>query len=425
MPTQAFLVIFFVLLALGMPIYLVLGTTAGTLFLISGQSLMGVAQKILDELNSTLLLAVPFFVMAAVFMQKGGIAKALIDFAAAWMGWVRGGLGVVCVFACAMFAAICGSSVATALAMGTILVPAMIARGYPATFALGVTAGSGTLGILIPPSLPLILYAILADESVPRLFLAGVVPGILQAAIFIGWVMLYGQVKKLPPEPRMPTAQFIKVNLYAMPALSLPVIIAVGIYGGFTTATEAAVLAAAVALVIALFFYKGFHWSETMSVIGDSIKSAGTIMIIVATALAFGHWITESGLPAMLVDAIVGYGLTAWQFLLCVNILLLILGMFLEVASVMLITMPILIPLLKPLGIDPIHFAIVVTINMELALITAPVGLNLYVMSSISKRPLGDVIRGVNPFLFLMLLLLVLVTYVPEVSLWLPRLVFG
>jgi C4-dicarboxylate transporter DctM subunit len=425
MPTQAFLVIFFVLLALGMPIYLVLGTTAGTLFLISGQSLMGVAQKILDELNSTLLLAVPFFVMAAVFMQKGGIAKALIDFAAAWMGWVRGGLGVVCVFACAMFAAICGSSVATALAMGTILVPAMIARGYPATFALGVTAGSGTLGILIPPSLPLILYAILADESVPRLFLAGVVPGILQAAIFIGWVMLYGQVKKLPPEPRMPTAQFIKVNLYAMPALSLPVIIAVGIYGGFTTATEAAVLAAAVALVIALFFYKGFHWSETMSVIGDSIKSAGTIMIIVATALAFGHWITESGLPAMLVDAIVGYGLTAWQFLLCVNILLLILGMFLEVASVMLITMPILIPLLKPLGIDPIHFAIVVTINMELALITAPVGLNLYVMSSISKRPLGDVIRGVNPFLVLMLLLLVLVTYVPEVSLWLPRLVFG
>lgn len=425
MPTQAFLVIFFVLLALGMPIYLVLGTTAGTLFLISGQSLMGVAQKILDELNSTLLLAVPFFVMAAVFMQKGGIAKALIDFAAAWMGWVRGGLGVVCVFACAMFAAICGSSVATALAMGTILVPAMIARGYPATFALGVTAGSGTLGILIPPSLPLILYAILADESVPRLFLAGVVPGILQAAIFIGWVMLYGQVKKLPPEPRMPTAQFIKVNLYAMPALSLPVIIAVGIYGGFTTATEAAVLAAAVALVIALFFYKGFHWSETMSVIGDSIKSAGTIMIIVATALAFGHWITESGLPAMLVDAIVGYGLTAWQFLLCVNILLLILGMFLEVASVMLITMPILIPLLKPLGIDPIHFAIVVTINMELALITAPVGLNLYVMSSISKRPLGDVIRGVNPFLVLMLLLLVLVTYVPEISLWLPRLVFG
>jgi C4-dicarboxylate transporter DctM subunit len=425
MPTQAFLIIFFVLLGLGMPIYLVLGTTAGTLFLVSGQPLVGVAQKILDELNSTLLLAIPFFVMAAVFMQKGGIAKALIDFAAAWMGAVRGGLAVVCVFACAMFAAICGSSVATALAMGTILVPAMVARGYPATFALGVTAASGTLGILIPPSLPLILYAILADESVPRLFLAGVIPGVLQAAMFIGWVMLYGQAKKLPPEPRMPKAQFIKVNLFAMPALSLPVIIAVGIYGGYTTATEAAVLAAAVALGIALFFYKGFHWTETMSVIGDSIKSAGTIMIIIATALAFGHWITESGIPATLVKAIVDYGLSSWQFLLFVNVMLLILGMFLEVASVMLITMPILIPILKPLGIDPVHFAIVVTINMELALITAPVGLNLYVMSSISKRPLGEVIRGVNPFIVLMLILLGLVTYVPEISLWLPRLAYG
>ncbi len=425
MPTQVFVLVFFVLLGLGMPIYLVLGTTAGTLFLVSGQPLMGVAQKILDELNSPLLLAVPFFVMAASFMQRGGIAKALIDFAAAWLGSVRGGLGVVCVFACAMFAAICGSSVATALAMGTILVPAMVARGYPASFALGVTAASGTLGILIPPSLPLILYAILADESVPRLFLAGVIPGLLQAGIFIGYVMVYGRVTGLPPEPPMPRHQFVKVNLFAMPALALPVIIAVGIYGGYTTATEAAVLAAATALVIALVFYKGFHWKQSFSVIGDSIKSAGTVMIIIATALAFGHWITESGMPAALVKMIIDNGFTAWQFLIFINVLLLILGMFLEVASVMLITMPILIPVLKPLGIDPVHFAIVVTINMELALITAPVGLNLYVMSTISKRPLSEVIKGVNPFLVLMLFLLVLVTYVPEITLWLPRLVYG
>jgi C4-dicarboxylate transporter DctM subunit len=425
MPIQAFVLVFFVLLALGMPIYLVLGATAGTLFLVSGQPLMGVAQKILDELNSPLLLAVPFFVMAAAFMQRGGIAKALIDFAAAWLGSIRGGLGVVCVFACAMFAAICGSSVATALAMGTILVPAMIARGYPATFALGTTAASGTLGILIPPSLPLILYAILADESVPRLFLAAVVPGILQALIFIAYVIVYGRITKLPSEPKLPRAEFVKVNLFAMPALALPVIIAVGIYGGFTTATEAAVLAAATALIIALFFYRGFHWKQSFSVIGDSVKSAGTVMIIIATALAFGHWITESGMPVALVRIVVDYGLTAWQFLLLINVLLIILGMFLEVASVLLITMPILIPVLKPLGIDPVHFAIVVTINMELALITAPVGLNLYVMSTISKRPLGEVIRGVNPFVVLMFILLMLVTYAPAISLWLPKLVYG
>lgn len=425
MPVQFFAVIFFVLLAAGAPIYLVLGTSAGIMFFASGQPLVGIAQKILDELNSTILLALPFFVMAATFMQRGGIAKALVDVAAAWTGSVRGGLGVVCVLSCAMFAAICGSSVATALAMGTILVPAMIGRQYPAPFALGVVAASGTLGILIPPSLPLILYAIIADESVPRLFLAGVIPGLMQAGLFIAWVMYYGKTKNLAREPAMSRDQLIRVNLHALPALSLPVIIAVGIYGGFVTTTECAALAAAVALLIGVAYYKGFHWRDTLPVIGESIRSAGTILIIIATALAFGHWITESGMPARLVKYLIDNGFTAWQFLLFINVLMLILGMFLEVASILLITMPIIIPVLEPLGIDPVHFAIVVTINMELALITAPVGLNLYVLSTISNRPLSEVIKGVNPFLVIMLLLLILVTYVPEISLWLPRLVYG
>lgn len=425
MPVQSLAVVFFIFLALGMPIYLALGTTAASLFVASGQPLMAVAQKMLDELNSPLLLAVPFFVMAAAFMQRGGIAQALVNFAAAWLGTVRGGLGVVTVFGCAMFAAICGSSVATALAMGTILVPAMVARGYPPSFAAGTAAASGTLGILIPPSLPLILFAVLADESVPRLFLAGIIPGALQALLFIGWVLIYGRLKNLPPEPARSLPQFVRVNLDALPALALPACIAIGIYGGYTTATEASVMAAAIALVVALVFYRGFHWTETLSVMGDSIRSAGTIMIIIATALAFGHWITESGMATGLVRTITDLGVSAWQFLLFVNVVLLIMGMFLEVTSIMLITMPILIPLLKPLGIDPIHFAIMVTINMELALITAPVGLNLFVMASVTKRPLSEVIRGVNPYLALMLGLLALVTFLPEISLWLPRKVYG
>lgn len=425
MPVQSLALVFFILLAMGMPIYLVLGVTAATLFGVSGQSLMASAQKILDELNSPLLLAVPFFVMAAAFMQRGGIAKALVDASAAWVGRLRGGLGVVTVIGCGLFAAICGSSVATAMAMGTILVPAMIARGYPASFALGTTAASGTLGILIPPSLPLILFAILADESVPRLFLAGVIPGLLQCAFFVGFVLFYGQMRKLPAEPAMSRSEFVKVNLTALPALLLPAIIAVGIYGGYTTATEASVLAATAALIIALTFYRGFHWRETFDVVGGSVRSAGTVMIIIAMALAFGHWITESGLAAALVRVIVDAGVTSWQFLLLVNVLLLVLGMFLEVASVMLITMPILIPLLKPLGIDPIHFAIMVTINMELALITPPVGLNLFVMSSITNRSVGEVIRGVNPYIALMVVLLLLVTFFPELSLWLPRAIYG
>jgi C4-dicarboxylate transporter, DctM subunit len=423
--TKLFAAVFFVLLGMGLPIWIVLGASAGTMFAIEGKPLVGIAQKMLDELNSTTLLAVPFFVMAASFMQRGGIAKALVDVAAAWVGTVRGGLGVVCVAACAMFAAICGSSVATALAMGTILIPAMIERKYDRPFALGVTAASGTLGILIPPSLPLILYAIIADESVPRLFLAGVIPGVLQASLFIIYVLWYGRRKNLAREPRRTPEEFRRVNLNAIPALSMPVIIAVGIYGGWVTTTETAALAAAVALLISLFYYKGFKPSETLSVIGESIKNAGTIMIIIATALAFGHWITESGIPAALVQFIRDNGFSAWQFLLAINVMLIILGMFLEVASILLIAMPIVIPVLKPLGIDPVHFAILVTVNMELALITAPVGLNLYVLATVSRTPLATVIRGVNPFLLLMVSLLAVVTYVPELSLWLPRLVYG
>jgi C4-dicarboxylate transporter DctM subunit len=423
--TKWLVLLFFVLLGMGLPIFLVLGASAGILFAAEGKPLVGIAQKMLDEMNSTTLLAVPFFVMAASFMQRGGIAKALVDMAAAWVGQTRGGLAVVCVAACAMFAAICGSSVATALAMGTILIPAMIERKYPATFALGVTAASGTLGILIPPSLPLILYAIIADESVPRLFLAGVIPGLLQAALFIGWALYFGRARNLAREPRRERADFVRVNLHALPALSLPVIIAIGIYGGWVTATETAAFAAFVALLISLFYYRGFQPRQSLEVIGESLKNAGTIMIIIATALAFGHWLTESGIPAALVKFIRDNGFSAWQFLLAINILLLILGMFLEVASILLITLPILVPVLKPLGIDPVHFAIIMTINMELALITAPVGLNLYVLSSVSRTPLSVVIRGVNPFLVLMVGLLLLITYVPEISLWLPRLAYG
>jgi C4-dicarboxylate transporter DctM subunit len=423
--SKLFAAVFFVLLGMGLPIWLVLGVSAGAMFAIDGRPLVGIAQKMLDELNSTTLLAVPFFVMAASFMQRGGIAKALVDVAAAWVGNVRGGLGVVCVAACAMFAAICGSSVATALAMGTILIPAMIERKYDRPFALGVTAASGTLGILIPPSLPLILYAIIADESVPRLFLAGVIPGLMQAGLFVLYVLWYGRRHGLAAEPRRSRRDFRRVNIDAIPALAMPVIIAVGIYGGWVTTTETAALAAAVALLISLFYYRGFKPSETLSVIGESIKNAGTIMIIIATALAFGQWITEAGIPAALVQQIRDNGFTSWQFLLAINVMMLVLGMFLEVASILLICMPILIPVLQPLGIDPVHFAILVTVNMELALITAPVGLNLYVLSTVSKTPLSVVIRGVNPFLLLMIALLALITYVPAISLWLPKLVYG
>src|SRR5690349_5392462 len=269
-----FFVMFFGLLALGMPIFLVLGACAAVLYLFTDQPLVGAAQVVIDSLNSSTLMSLPLFVMAAAFMRQGGVAKALVDVCTAWIGGVRGSLGLVTVVSCTLFAAICGSSVATALAMGTILLPAMLERGYPRSFALGVIGASGTIGIVIPPSLALILYGIVAEQSVPRLFLAGILPGLLQAAAFFAWVWYDARRRNFPIEPPMPFRQRLAVTCRAIPALVVPMVVLVGIYGGFVTVTEAAAIAAVVALLISLLFYRGFHWTRTLAVTADALKSA-------------------------------------------------------------------------------------------------------------------------------------------------------
>src|ERR1700691_4377562 len=261
--TLLFLLLFFGLLSSGMPIFLVLGACAAVLYVVSGEPLIGVAQVIIDQLNSSTLMSLPLFVMAAAFMRQGGVAKALVDVSAAWLGGIRGSLGLVTVVACTLFAAICGSSVATALAMGTILLPAMIERGYPRSFALGVIGASGTIGIVIPPSLALILYGIVAEQSVPRLFLAGILPGLLQAAAFFAWVWYDARRRNFPIEPALPFGDRIMMTIRALPALLVPIIVLVGIYGGIVTVTEAAAIAAAAALLVSLVFYRGFKWTET------------------------------------------------------------------------------------------------------------------------------------------------------------------
>ncbi|MDE2577129.1 MAG: TRAP transporter large permease [Rhodospirillales bacterium] len=423
--TILFLLAFFGLLSCGMPIFLVLGLISAVLFLVSGEPLIGIAQVIIDQLNSSTLMSLPLFVMAAAFMRHGGIARALVDLASAWLGGIRGSLGLVTVVSCTLFAAICGSSVATALAMGTILLPAMLERGYPRSFALGVIGASGTIGIVIPPSLALILYGIVTDQSVPRLFLAGILPGILQAAAFFGWVWYDARRRNFPIEPSMPMGERLRLTLRALPAMAVPVVVLVGIYGGFVTVTEAAALSAVVALIVSLFFYRGFPVTATLRVITDALRSAGTIMFIVASALVFGHWMTESGIPAKLVTFTVSHGFTTWEFLLTINVLLLVLGCFLEVIATLLVAMPVLAPALIPLGVDPVHFAIIFTHNMEIGLVHPPVGLNLFVLSTISAAPISEVIRGILPFLVLLLIVLTLITYVPVLTLWLPNLVFG
>jgi C4-dicarboxylate transporter DctM subunit len=425
MAIVAFLLMFFGLLAAGMPIFLVLGTSAAILYFVSGQPMIGLAQNMIDQLNSTTLMALPLFVMAAAFMRRGGVAQALVDVSAAWLGGIKGSLGLVAVVSCALFAAISGSSVATALAMGTILAPVMIERGYPRSFVLGVLGASGTIGVVIPPSLALILYGIVTEQSVPRLFLAGILPGLLQAGAFFLWVLYYARRKNFPAEPPMPMRKRLRVTLRALPAMLVPTVVMVGIYGGIVTITEAAALAAVTAFLTSVIVYRGFPWSRTLEVVTEALASAGVIMLIIATALVFGHWMTGSGIPARFVDFAAHQGHATWEFLLMINVVLLIIGCFLEVVGTLLLVMPILAPVLLPLGVDPVHFGIIFTHNMEVGLVHPPVGLNLYVLSTISDAPIGEVIRGILPFLIVLLIVLGLITYVPIMTLWLPNAVFG
>lgn len=417
--------LFAVLLLLGVPIWLVMGSTSLIAIAAEGQPLLPMAQKIVDELNSTTLLAVPYFVAAAVFMERGNVARALIGAAEAWVGGLPGGLGLVCVACCTVFAAMCGSSVATAMAMGTVLVPAMLRAGYERHFAAGIVAASGTLGILIPPSLAFVVYGVLADQAITRLFLAGVIPGLLQAIAIGGWVVFYARRKGYARQEAVPMGERWKRTVHAIPALMVPVIVLGGLYGGVVTLTECAALSAVVAILLSLFVYKGVEPGDLLRVTAEAIRNAASIMIIIALALVFGHWVTETGVTMRIVAWATDFGLAWWQYLMAVNVLLMLLGMILEVFSVLLLTMPVLLPLLQPLSIDPVHFGVVVTMNMEIALLTPPVGLNLFVMAGILRCPLSEVVRGIWPFLVLMFVLLLMVTYIPALSLFLPNLVYG
>jgi C4-dicarboxylate transporter DctM subunit len=301
----------------------------------------------------------------------------------------------------------------------------MIERGYPRSFVLGVVGASGAIGIVIPPSLPLILYGIIAEQSVPRLFLAGILPGLLQAAAFFVWVLFEARRRNFPIEPVLPLAERLRVTRRALPALLVPVVVTVGIYGGFVTVTEAAALSAVTALLVSLFFYRGFHWTATLTVVASGLRSAASIMLIIAMALAVGHWLTESGIPMRFVDLLLSHGFPTWQFLLAINVLLLVLGCFLEVTATLLLVLPILAPALRPMGVDPVHFSIIFTHNMEIGLIHPPVGLNLFVLASIATAPAATVIRGILPFLAILLVVLAVITYAPALTLWLPGAVFG
>lgn len=411
------------LLVIGVPIYLVLATTAAGFLLPSGKSVAGIAQHVVDHLNSPALVAVPFFLLAAVLMRGGGVARALFEAAITWIGWLPGGLALAGIAATALFAAINGSSVATAMAMGSLLVPMMVEKGYKPGFAMGLTAAAATLGILIPPSLPMILIGLIAEVSIPRLFLAGVVPGLLQAALFAAYVLLVARRVGGAPMPLATRGHFLRANLQALPALAIPAVILGGLYGGFVTLTEAAVLGAVVSLVVVVLAYGPRSPRTLGGFFVEAVDRTAVVVVIVIGASLLSAWIIRSGLPQDLARLVVESGLKPWQFLLILNVILLVMGMFLEGVAIILIVVPVVAPVIRQIGIEPEHFAVVVVINIELALLSPPIGLNLFVMSNVAGRPVGEVLRGTLPFFLLMLGLLVLVTLVPQVSTWLPSVV--
>ncbi len=413
----------FALMFIGVPVAASLGLAGSvTIILFSPDSVRSLAIKLFETSEHYTLLAIPFFLLAGSFMTTGGVARRLIDFANASVGHIRGGLAIGAVMACMLFAALSGSSPATVAAVGSIAIAGMVRSGYPQAFAAGIVTNAGTLGILIPPSVVMVVYAAATETSVGTLFMAGVVPGFLLGLVLMVAIYIIAVKKNLPALPRATLREWLSSARKAVWGLLLMVIILGGIYSGMFTPTEAAAVAAVYSAFIALFVYKDMRITEAPKVVLESAKLTIMLMFIIANAMLFAHVLTTEQIPQQITAMVLEAGLQPWMFLLVVNIVLLIAGAFMEPSAIILILAPILFPIAVQLGIDPIHLGIIMVVNMEIGLITPPVGLNLFVTSAVTGMPLSDVIRAAMPWLMILLGFLLLVTYVPSISMGLPNL---
>lgn len=428
---------FFFLIIIGAPIAVALGgSTILTALLFSPIAEGIVGQKLFSNLNHFTLMAIPFFFLAAGLMERGGLVQRLINLAQALMGHLRAGLGMTTVLTCIFFAAISGSSPATVAAVGNILFPSLIKEGYSAKYAVGALATSGSIGILIPPSIPLILYGFVTETSIPALFLAGIIPGILYGILLLITARVLAIREGVKPRPRATFQELKSSFTSSLPALSLPMFIVVGIYGfpeftafGFHfsggaifTPTEAAAISAILAMFIGFFIYRELNVRELIKITAETGPRVGMIFWITANALLFGYFLTKIGVPAQMAQLVLDLNLSPIVFLLCVNVMLVIVGFFLEGVPTILIFAPLLVPAAESLGIDPVHFAIVMVVNIELGLITPPVGINLFVASSISGLPVLKVFQATLPWMLATIIMLLIVTYFPPISMFLPRL---
>jgi C4-dicarboxylate transporter DctM subunit len=412
----------FVLLLLRVPIAVALGLSSiVTLLLFAEQSLVSLAQRFFSALQLPTLLAIPFFVLAGAFLTTGGVAKRMIAFANSLVGHFRGGLAMAALLACALFAAVSGSSPATVAAVGTIMIAGMVRSGYTREFAAGLICNAGTLGILIPPSIVMVVYGAVTETSVGSLFMAGVVPGLVLTAALMLAVAVVARRGGFPRQPSVGWRAMLRAARDAIWGLLLVVVVLGGIYGGVFTPTEAAAVSAVYAFVIAVFVYRDVRVREVPRVIADAAKVTAMLMFIIANAYLFSFVLLTEQVPQTAGQWITDLGMPPWGFLLTVNLVLLAAGSFMEPTSVVLIFAPILLPIAVGLGIDPVHLGIIMTVNMEIGMVTPPVGLNLFVTAGIAKLPVTGVVRAAAPWLLVLLAVLALVTYVPWLSLALPR----
>ena len=409
------------LLVIGMPVAFTL-SVAGILGIIQFVDVSFLSQVPViayKTLDSYVLTSVPLYILMSQIMLTGRVGSGLFELGSKWMGHLPGGLGIATIFACAIFAAISGSSVATAVTIGAMAIPEMLKRGYDRKLVVGSVAAGGTLGILIPPSIPMILYGTITDESVGKLFMSGVVPGALLTVLFICYIVFASWDK--PREPRSSHAEKMKSLRENIWGLFLPVIIIGGIYTGIFTPTEAAAVGTVYALAITFFVYRSVTIQDMPAILRATIKTSCMIFSIMIGAMLFGYILTILQVPQALLRLVTEGDLNRWIVMLGINIMLLILGCVLETVSIILITLPMLYPIIKALGFDPIWFNVVLLINMELALITPPVGMNLFVIKGISEdSSIQDIIAGAAPFAAIMVFEILLLCFVPEIATWLP-----
>ena len=440
------------LMLIGVPIAISLGLSSMIFLLVYADgSLASIAQTLFSAFDGHYtLLAIPFFILASSFMSTGGVARRIIRFAIACVGHFSGGLAIASVFACMMFAALSGSSPATVVAIGTIVIAGMREVGYTKEFAAGVICNAGTLGILIPPSIVMVVYAAATDVSVGRMFLAGVFPGLIAGLMLMTGIYIWAKVKGLPSQPFAGFAEIFSAGKEAFWGLFLIIIILGGIYGGVFTPTEAAAVAAMYSFFIANFVYRDMGplktvegernltlfqrphalitaWihPDTKNTLFEAGKLTIMLLFIIANALILKHVLTEERIPQIITEAMLAAGLGPIMFLVVVNIILLIGGQFMEPSGLLIIVAPLVFPIAIELGIDPIHLGIIMVVNMEIGMITPPVGLNLFVTAGVAKMSVTDVVKAALPWVSIMFVFLILVTYVPIISTWLPTQLMG